>query len=76
MLDILHTYQSSLPWAAGGFILVALIAVYTRKNSNRLPLPPMPKSTFLIGKTREALDPNKKIWTYLQEWKEETGAGQ
>jgi len=71
-----EAYVSALPCGLIAFILIALYALRQRSSKDKLPLPPMPKSTWLIGKTREALDPNKKIWTYLQEWKEETGAGQ
>lgn len=75
-MDFFNTYPSSLPYGLIAFVIVALFAFHKRTLGKKLPLPPSPKGLPIIGKTREALDPNKKIWSYLKEWKEETGAGQ
>lgn len=73
--------QLSLSWQIlAGACIVLLLAIKIFKSllssKRNARLPPGPKGQWLLGVTKEMLDPSLKPWTRFETWSKEYGASQ
>lgn len=68
------SWQQFVLFSAAGLLATKLLQSYWAASSRRRKLPPGPKGSFLLGMTKEMLDPTTKPWTKFEKWAKECNA--